>query len=63
MKKIMATIFVGLMFFSAFAQVKVVEGPELNNEEENKMNRMINGENGEFYSYRIRTKGKGTSFL
>ncbi|MCR6642322.1 MAG: hypothetical protein NVV82_25885 [Sporocytophaga sp.] len=63
MKKIMATIFVGLMFFSAFAQVKVVEGPELNNEEENKMNRMINGENGEFYSYRIRTKGKGTSFF
>ncbi len=63
MKKILATFLVGLMFFSAFAQVKVVEGPELNNEEDNKMNRMINGENGEFYSYRIRTKGKGTSFF
>jgi hypothetical protein len=63
MKKILSTFFVGLMFFSALAQVKVEEGPELNNEVDNKMNRMINGDNGEFYAYRIRTKGKGTSFF
>ncbi len=52
-----------LLVTNSFAQVKVNEGPPLNNDEDNKMNRMIEGENGFFYAYRIRTKGKGTSYL
>src|SRR5687768_4694178 len=63
MKKILSTIFAYCLIISCFAQVKVNQGPELGNEEDNKMNRMIDGENGAFYSYRIRTKGKGTSYL
>ena len=52
-----------LLVTNSFAQVKVSEGPPLNNDENNKMNRMIEGEDGFFYAYRIRTKGKGTSYL
>jgi len=63
MKKHLLTLVSGLFAISAFAQVNITEGPELNNEAENKMNRMIQGEDGSFYSYRIRTKGKGTSYL
>jgi hypothetical protein len=63
MRKILSVAAGCLLVFGAFAQVKVSEGPELNNEEDNKMNRMIQGEDGAFYAYRIRTKGKGTSYL
>lgn len=63
MKKYLLTLVSGLFTISAFAQVNITEGPELGNDESNKMNRMIQGEEGSFYSYRIRTKGKGTSYL
>lgn len=46
----------------SFAQVKVTDGPMLENDRDSKMNRMIAGEEGYFYCYRIRTKGRGNSF-
>lgn len=52
-----------ISFTGLNAQVKISEGPPLNNEVDNKMNRMIEGENGNFYAYRVRTRGKGTSYL
>lgn len=63
MKKIYSMLILCLLALGAMAQVQVKEGPELNNEPDNKMNRMIEGEEGFFYSYRIRTKGKGTAYL
>lgn len=63
MKKISLSILYLLIAVVSYGQVKVEEGPALNNEVDNKMNRMIEGEDGAFYSYRIRTKGKGTSYL
>jgi hypothetical protein len=47
----------------AFAQATMTNGPELDNDKENKMNRMLGGDDNSFYSYRIRSKGKGTSFF
>jgi transcription antitermination factor NusA-like protein len=47
----------------AFAQVQMSDGPALNNDKDNKMNRMLGGDENSFYSYRIRSKGKGTSFF
>ena len=46
----------------ASAQVKIENGPALNNNVDIKMNRMLQGEDDNFYCYRIRTKGRGTSF-
>ncbi|MBC7861726.1 MAG: hypothetical protein IAF38_02055, partial [Bacteroidia bacterium] len=63
MKKYLLTLASGLLVMSSFAQIKLSEGPGLNNDEDNKMNRMIEGEDGAFYSYRIRTRGKGTSYI
>lgn len=63
MKKYLFAVFCFLLTFFVSAQVKVIEGPPLNNEVDNKMNRMIEGEDGAFYAYRVRTKGKGTSYL
>jgi hypothetical protein len=63
MKKIISTFLVCLLFISCFAQPKVKEGPDLGNEPDDHMNRVIQGENGAFYAYRIRTKGKGTAYL
>jgi hypothetical protein len=51
-----------MLFIYAFGQVSVLQGPELNNEEGFVMNRIIEGEDGVFYAYRIRTKGKGTGY-
>ncbi len=48
---------------SDFAQVKLTNGPELDNDRDNKMNRMLGGDDNSFYCYRIRSKGKGTSFF
>jgi hypothetical protein len=45
------------------AQVEVTNGPELPNEKIEKMNRLMEGEDGNFYAYRVRTKGKGTSYF
>lgn len=47
----------------ASAQVSYTAGPELDNDKDNKMNRMLGGDDNSFYAYRIRSKGKGTSFF
>ncbi|MES2132940.1 MAG: hypothetical protein V4506_11350 [Bacteroidota bacterium] len=47
----------------AFAQATMTNGPEQENDPDNKMNRMLGGDDNSFYSYRIRSKGKGTSFF
>jgi hypothetical protein len=47
----------------AFGQAIMTNGPELENDPDNKMNRMLGGDDNSFYSYRIRSKGKGTSFF
>ena len=47
----------------ASAQVTVTQGPKLNNDRDSKMNRMLGGDDNSFYCYRIRSKGKGTSFI
>lgn len=46
-----------------FAQATMTNGPELENDRDNKMNRMLGGDENSFFSYRIRSKGKGTSFF
>lgn len=48
---------------SDLAQVQLTNGPELDNDRDNKMNRMLGGDDNSFYCYRIRSKGKGTSFF
>lgn len=47
----------------AIAQVKYQAGPELDNDRNSKVNRMVGGDDNSFYCYRIRSKGKGTSFF
>ena len=56
--------FTAMLFYcmSDFAQVQLNNGPELDNDRDNKMNRMLGGDDNSFYCYRIRSKGKGTSF-
>jgi hypothetical protein len=63
MKKIILTFLGCLLLATSFAQPKVKEGPDLGNEVDDHMNRIIQGENGAFYAYRIRTKGKGTTYI
>ncbi len=46
-----------------FAQANMTNGPELDNDRDNKMNRMLGGDEDSFYAYRVRSKGKGTSFI
>jgi transcription antitermination factor NusA-like protein len=48
---------------SVTAQVQLTNGPALENDRDNKMNRMLGGDENSFYCYRIRSKGKGTSFF
>ncbi|HWY10737.1 MAG TPA: hypothetical protein VN026_05390 [Bacteroidia bacterium] len=58
-------IITAMLFYcmSDFAQVQLNNGPELDNDRDNKMNRMLGGDDNSFYCYRIRSKGKGTSFF
>lgn len=44
------------------AQAQMTNGPELQNDRDNKMNRMLGGDDNSFYCYRVRSKGRGTSF-
>lgn len=44
------------------AQVQMTDGPPLENDVDNKMNRMLQGDGDSFYAYRVRSRGKGTSF-
>ena len=61
-KTLTTTCFVALSSL-AFSQATMTNGPELENDRDNKMNRMLGGDDNSFYSYRIRSKGKGTSFF
>ncbi len=63
MKKL---FFFTTMLFSSMllmAQVEVKNGPELDNDRDNRMNRMLGGDDKSFYCYRIRSAGKGTSYF
>lgn len=62
LKTITTTCLVAISSF-AFSQATMTNGPELDNDRDNKMNRMLGGDENSFYSYRIRSKGKGTSFF
>ena len=62
MKKIISMLLLSISI-SAMAQVKVTNGPALENDRDSKMNRMLGGDDNSFYCYRIKTKGKGTSFF
>jgi hypothetical protein len=56
----------GLATFTPAAKaqgVKILNGPELVNDRDNKMNRLIDGDENSFYCYRVRSRGKGTSFF
>src|ERR1700712_4822953 len=44
------------------AQVQYAAGPALENDRDVKLNRMIPGDDNSFYCYRIRTRGRGTSY-
>jgi hypothetical protein len=48
---------------AAFSQATIANGPELDNDRDAKMNRMLQGDDNSFYTYRIRSKGKGTTFI
>ncbi len=63
MKKILLAFLGCLFVISSYAQVKFNAGPDLGNSEDDHMNRMIQAENGVYYAYRIRTKGKGTNYF
>lgn len=47
----------------AFAQATMTNGPELENDRDAKMNRMLGGDENSYFCYRVKTKGKGTSFI
>lgn len=51
-----------LAFTPPAGKVTVTNGPALSNDVDYKMNRMLGGDNSSFYCYRVRWKGKGTSF-
>ena len=61
-KTITTACFVALSSL-AFSQAVITNGPELDNDRDSKMNRMLGGDDNSFYTYRIRSKGKGTSFF
>lgn len=45
------------------AQVNIVNGPNLENDRDSKMNRLLGGDENSFYCYRIRSRGRGTSYF
>lgn len=44
------------------SQTKYTEGPILKSDKNNNFNRMLGGDESAFYCYRVRSRGKGTSF-
>lgn len=62
MKKIALSICTCIISLLVSSQVQYTAGPELDNDRDNKLNRMIDGDDKSFYSYRIRSRGKGTSY-
>jgi hypothetical protein len=63
MKKILLFITMLASAIAINAQVEVKNGPNLENDRDCKMNRMLGGDDNNFYCYRIRSKGKGTSYV
>lgn len=63
MFKILTTMCLAGLSTLTFSQATMTNGPALDNDKDNKMNRMLGGDENSFYSYRIRSKGKGTSFF
>jgi hypothetical protein len=61
--KILTTISLLVLSHLLFAQATIINGPDLENDRDSKMNRMLNGDDNSFYTYRIRSKGKGTTFI
>jgi hypothetical protein len=61
-KTLTTACLIALSSFS-FAQATMTNGPALTNDRDNKMNRMLNGDDNSYYAYRVRSKGKGTSFF
>lgn len=47
---------------AGWAQAKFTAGPTLDSDKNNNLNRMLGGDENSFYCYRIRSKGRGTSF-
>ena len=62
MKTNLLLITILLFSFAAKAQL-VTNGPELDNDKDMKMNRTINADENSFYTYRVRAKGRGTSYF
>ncbi len=58
-----ATLCLAVVSSFGFAQATMTNGPELDNDRDSKMNRMLKGDDNSFYAYRVRSKGKGTSFI
>jgi hypothetical protein len=58
-----ALLFVLYFKLNAQSQVNVTYGPELGDNDKAFINNMIDGENTSFYNYRVRYKGKGTSYI
>lgn len=63
MKKVLVLLSVFTAALCSHAQVQYTPGPELDNDRDAKLNRMIGGDENSFFTYRIRTKGRGTSFI
>ncbi len=63
MKKV---FLLGTVLFSSMlsmAQVEFKNGPELENDRHNQFNRMLGGDENSFYCYRVRSRGRGTSYF
>ncbi len=63
MKKLFLFIVMLSTSVVANAQVEFVNGPNLENDRDSKMNRLLGGDDNSFYCYRIRSKGRGTSYF
>ncbi len=62
-KALVLSTFILLATPELFAQATFSPGPELENDKDNKMNRMLGGDDNSFYCYRVRSRGRGTSFF
>lgn len=63
MKKTLLFAVMACSALLSVAQVQVNNGPNLENDRDNQMNRMLGGDDNSFYCYRIRSKGRGTSYF
>ena len=62
LKKLTILCFVALSSLT-FAQATITNGPELENDRDNKMISMFEGDENSYFCYRVRTNGKGTSYI